>query len=207
MDEHMEIERRFLVDGREEKPWRQHSDVFQIEQYYTVGDWLSVNELTLMFEGDVFTDITPTERDHLASTASWTTRLRRRNGQFILTYKARISDDTSLELEWSVEEGMAQRLLAKGPFPSVSADSSLTGERKSRGDKPRMSIVLCSPWVIGSRGTETIRGRGRPLAGLVLAERGRLHFDVKARRIAELEWNVVARRLLATVAMFLDVGG
>lgn len=119
MNEHMEIERRFLVDGREEKPWRQHSDVFQIEQYYTVGDWLSVNELTLMFEGDVFTDITPTERDHLASTASWTTRLRRRNGQFILTYKARISDDTSLELEWSVEEGMAQRLLAKGPFPSV----------------------------------------------------------------------------------------
>ncbi len=119
MDEHMEIERRFLVDGREEKPWRQHSDVFEIEQHYTVGDWLNVQGLMLMFEGDVFTDITPTERDHLASTASWTTRLRRRNGQFILTYKARISDDTSLELEWSVEEGMAQRLLAKGPFPSV----------------------------------------------------------------------------------------
>jgi len=150
MDEHMEIERRFLVDGREEKPWRQHSDVFQIEQHYTVGDWLSVNELTLMFEGDVFTDITPTERDHLASTASWTTRLRRRNGQFILTYKARISDDTSLELEWSVEEGMAQRLLAKGPFPSV---------KKTR-------YVLT-----GSDGFlwEVDEFEG-PLAGLVLAE-------------------------------------
>ena len=119
MDKHMEIERRFLVDGREEKPWRQHSNVFQIEQYYTVGDWLNVNDLTLMFEDEVFTDITPTEREHLTSTASWTTRLRRRNEQYILTYKARISDDTSLELEWSVEEGMAQRLLSKGPFPSV----------------------------------------------------------------------------------------
>ena len=119
MDEHMEIERRFLVDGREEKPWRLHSDVFQIEQHYTVGDWLNVQDLALMFEGDIFTDITPTERDHLASTASWTTRLRRRNQHYILTYKARISDDTSLELEWNVEEGMARRLLAKGPFPSV----------------------------------------------------------------------------------------
>jgi adenylate cyclase len=119
MDEHMEIERRFLVDGREEKPWRQHSDVVQIEQHYTVGDWLSVNDLTLMFEDEVFAEITPTERDHLASTDSWTTRLRRRNQQYILTYKARVSDDTALELEWRVEEGMAQRLLAKGPFPSL----------------------------------------------------------------------------------------
>ena len=117
MDEHMEIERRFLVDGREEKPWRQHSDVFQIEQHYTVGDWLSVNDLSLVFEGEVFTAITPTERGHLASTASWTTRLRRRNERYILTYKARVSDDTSLELEWSVEGDMARRLLAKGPFP------------------------------------------------------------------------------------------
>ena len=50
MAEHMEIERRFLVDGREEKPWRQHSDVFQIEQHYTVGDWLNVQGLTLTFE-------------------------------------------------------------------------------------------------------------------------------------------------------------
>ena len=119
MDEHMEIERRFLVDGREEKPWRLHSDVFQIEQHYTVGDWLNVQDLALMFEDEVFTKITPVERDHLASTDTWTTRLRRRNEQYIMTYKARISDDTSLELEWSVEVHMAQRLLAKGPFPSV----------------------------------------------------------------------------------------
>ena len=66
MDEHMEIERRFLVDGREEKPWRQHSDAFQIEQYYTVGDWLNVQDFALMFEDEVFTKVTPVERDHLA---------------------------------------------------------------------------------------------------------------------------------------------
>ena len=119
MDDHMEIERRFLVDGREKKPWRQHSDVSQIEQHYTVGDWLNVQDLTLMFEGEVFTDITSTERDHLASTTAWTTRLRRRDQQYILTYKARVSDDTSLELEWYIEDHMAQRLLEKGPFPSV----------------------------------------------------------------------------------------
>ena len=119
MNEHMEIERRFLVDGREEKPWRQTADVFHIEQHYTVGNWLSTQNLTLVFEGDVVTSLTSMERDHLGSTSSWTTRLRRRNEQYILTYKARVSDDTALELEWSVEESMARRLLDKGPFPSV----------------------------------------------------------------------------------------
>ncbi len=119
LNQHMEIERRFLVDGREEKPWRQTSEIFHIEQHYTVGGWLNVRDLTLMFEDEVFTNITPVERDHLASTASWTARLRRRNQRYILTYKARVSDDTSLELEWGVEDDMAERLLAKGPFPSV----------------------------------------------------------------------------------------
>ena len=119
MSEHMEIERRFLVDARGDKPWRSASETFQIEQHYTVGDLLRAEELVLLFEGDVVTSLTSMERDHLGSTSSWTTRLRRRNEQYILTYKARVSDDTSLELEWSVEESMARRLLAKGPFPSV----------------------------------------------------------------------------------------
>lgn len=150
VDKHMEIERRFLVDGREEKPWRLHSDVFQIEQHYTVGDWLNVQDLALMFEDEVFTKVTPVERDHLASTDTWTTRLRRRNQHYILTYKARISDDTSLELEWNIEVHMAQRLLAKGPFPSV--------------EKTRYVLA-------GSDGlTWEIDEFEGPLAGLVLAE-------------------------------------
>ena len=119
MNEHMEIERRFIVDGREEKPWRQNSDVHRIEQHYTVGDWLNLDGNKLIFDGEVVTPITPVERDHLASTDAWTTRLRQRNDDYILTYKARVSDDTSLELEWNVEEGVARRLLAKGPFPAV----------------------------------------------------------------------------------------
>ena len=119
MKEHLEIERRFLVDGRDVKPWRKTSNISHIEQHYTVGDFLSTEGLALVFEGEVVTGITPTERDHLDSTDDWTTRLRRRNEEYILTYKAKVSDDTSLELEWRVEEGMARLLLAKGPFPSV----------------------------------------------------------------------------------------
>ena len=119
MNEHMEIERRFIVDGREEKPWRQNSDVHRIEQHYTVGDWLNLDGNKLVFEGEVVTQITPVERNYLASTDAWTTRLRQRDDDYILTYKAKVSGDTSLELEWNVEGGVARRLLAKGPFPAV----------------------------------------------------------------------------------------
>ena len=34
MDEHVEIERRFLVDARGDKPWRVNAATSQIEQYY-----------------------------------------------------------------------------------------------------------------------------------------------------------------------------
>ena len=119
MDEHVEIERRFLVDARGDKPWRVNAATSQIEQYYTVGDLLSIENGALLHEGEAVAALTEAEESHLASTPSWTTRLRRRDEAYILTYKARVSDDTSLELEWRVEEQIARRILSNGPFPSV----------------------------------------------------------------------------------------
>ncbi|MEC8168676.1 MAG: CYTH domain-containing protein [Candidatus Thermoplasmatota archaeon] len=119
MDEHVEIERRFLVDARGDKPWRVNAAISQIEQYYTVGELLSIEDGTLLHEGETVAALTEAEESHLASTPLWTTRLRRRDGVYILTYKARVSDDTSLELEWRVKEQTALRILSNGPFPSV----------------------------------------------------------------------------------------
>ena len=46
MDEHVEIERRFLVDARGDKPWRVNAAISQIEQYYTVGELLSIEAVS-----------------------------------------------------------------------------------------------------------------------------------------------------------------
>ena len=50
MDEHVEIERRFLVDARGDKPWM-NAATSQIEQYYTVGELLSIEDGVLSTKG------------------------------------------------------------------------------------------------------------------------------------------------------------
>ncbi|MBT5255125.1 MAG: hypothetical protein HOL72_05120, partial [Euryarchaeota archaeon] len=49
MSSHMEIERRFLVDGRSQKPWRSEAqNIHNIEQYY-----LQASNLNLDGEGNL----------------------------------------------------------------------------------------------------------------------------------------------------------
>lgn len=119
MDEYLEIERRYLVDGRESKPWREGSELLHIEQHYNVGVLLEPRQDALWFKDRPFTNLTEKEVDFFASTSTWTTRLRKRNDAYVLTYKSRISSDTTLELEWDIEAEKAESLLACGPFPSI----------------------------------------------------------------------------------------
>lgn len=119
MDDHVEIERRFLVDGREEKPWREGSEVLLIEQHYNVGKHLEMRAGALWFDDTKFAALTQSEIEFLAKNIAWTTRLRKRNETYVLTYKSRISNDTAIELEWVVEAAHALALLASGPFPSI----------------------------------------------------------------------------------------
>ena len=117
--ENMEIERRFIVDAREEKPWRVAGEAVSIEQHYGVGEWLAVGDNALTHKGRVVAAVSEQQRRHLDEVSDWTTRLRRKNATYILTYKSRLTKDTSLELEWTVSSEMAKRLLENGPFPSV----------------------------------------------------------------------------------------
>lgn len=119
MDDHLEIERRFLVDGREEKPWREGSEVLLIEQHYNVATYLEMRAGALWYNDTNFVALTQSEIELLGKNIAWTTRLRKRNQTYVLTYKSRISNDTAFELEWVVEEEDALALLASGPFPSI----------------------------------------------------------------------------------------
>ena len=117
--EFQEIERRFLVDGREGKPWRTGSTVFAIEQHYGVGDHLSHQPGGLFADGQRIVTVAPEEEDVLTGQSDWTTRLRKRNEEWWLTYKCRISHDTAFELEWPLSAERAYLLLTKGPYPFV----------------------------------------------------------------------------------------
>ncbi len=119
MDEHTEIERRFLVDARREKPWRNGSDRFAIEQHYNVGALLHVHEQALYLNEVHVANLTVGELELLMGVDSWTTRLRKRNEDYVMTYKSRIADDTAYELEWDVSPDVAGKLLERGPFPFV----------------------------------------------------------------------------------------
>lgn len=119
MDEYTEIERRFLVDAREEKPWRNGIGRFTIEQHYNVGALLQVHEQALYLNEVHVANLTVGELELLMAVDSWTTRLRKRNEDYMMTYKSRIADDTAYELEWDVSPDVAGKILERGPFPFV----------------------------------------------------------------------------------------
>ena len=117
--DHLEIERRFLVDAREEKPWREAEVHHAIEQHYGVGNHLHL-EQDVLFCGEVSV-VTLSEEQVSMFTQSddWVSRLRQRGDDWFLTYKSRRSKDTAFELEWVVRHAAARAIMACGPFPSI----------------------------------------------------------------------------------------
>ncbi len=148
--DHIEIERRFLVDGRGEKPWRTAPTAYAIEQHYNVGEHLNLRERNLMLGDDVLIELNDDEAALMASTSAWVSRLRKRDLQWFLTYKSRVSANAALELEWELTSEVAFALLQRGPFPSIA---------KTRYVLPAEDGFA---WEV-----DEFEG---PLAGLVLAE-------------------------------------
>ena len=118
LNELMEIERRFLVDGRYDKPWRDGARVFNIQQHYVPFEAFTVVEGWMNGFGHPLTTMTEEEVD-VWSSSTWVIRLRKMNEQHILTCKSRQSHDSSLELEWTVSKECFDAVLANGPFPHV----------------------------------------------------------------------------------------
>ena len=91
----IEIERRFLVDGRGEKPWRRgipKSIVqFYLEDVEITGDKINWN-------GEVLTK----SLESLDDIDTW--RVRRIDEKYILTAKGRRKGSTASEYEWEVSE-------------------------------------------------------------------------------------------------------
>ena len=114
-----EIERRFFVDGREDKPWRINSKSSQIKQFYFPKDAMRVKDGVLMMGEINIILMQPNELELWNSKPDWGGRLRVRDGLSIVTCKSRKSDDTAFELEWEVSPEIGEAIGSLGPYPHV----------------------------------------------------------------------------------------
>ena len=95
-----EIERRFLVDGRGDKPWRNAVDIRQITQYYLDSNDIEFHESVINYRGVPLVSISPEEFHILTKTEHWVSRIRIQNDVVILTLKGKQKGIATTELEW-----------------------------------------------------------------------------------------------------------
>jgi len=121
MSSHLEIERRFLVDGRSQQPWRnQAQSIHNIEQYYLQASNLNLDEEGNLCLSDVIM-VRPSQEEIevFESEPDWIPRIRIKDGVSIFTVKGPRKGMSGLELEWVVEDAASASVLQWGPFPNI----------------------------------------------------------------------------------------
>jgi len=121
MSTHLEIERRFLVDGRSQQPWRnQAQSIHSIEQYYLQASNLNLDEEGNLCLSDVIM-VRPSQEEIevFESEPDWIPRIRIKDGVSIFTVKGPRKGMSGLELEWVVEDAASASVLQWGPFPNI----------------------------------------------------------------------------------------
>ncbi len=113
MNENVEIERRFLVDGRNDKPW-QGGEYIEIQQYY-------LSEVTYE-NGEVAwcNQMLVKDNRDLGNVRTWRIRHRTdKNGtKIILTTKGKRIGATATEFEWEIPFKIYEKLNFEG-LPTV----------------------------------------------------------------------------------------
>lgn len=95
-----EIERRFLVDGRGDKPWRNTVDIRHITQYYLDSNDIEFHEAVINYRGVSLVSISTEEFQILTKTDYWVSRIRIQNDAVIFTLKGKQQGIATTELEW-----------------------------------------------------------------------------------------------------------
>ena len=143
-----EIERRFLVDGRRDKPWRECHSKVNIKQFYLDSAALEINQQSIAYSGFELVKITPEEYGILVGENNWISRIRMADEDIILTMKGKRLHASATELEWKINS-----------LPSIQNLEQLPHVIKTRYNKLGSDGLL---WEI-----DEFEGS---LAGLILAE-------------------------------------
>jgi len=101
----IEIERRFLVDARSDKIWREGASVSVFQCYISGVSQIDGNIVWKNFD---LVD----ESIELANISTW--RIRKSNGRVVLTAKGFRSGATASEFEWDLSEELYESLPLQG---------------------------------------------------------------------------------------------
>ena len=119
MSSGIERERRFIVDGRGDKPWREHGRAITIQQHYLPTESIILQDKTLFYEGQEITALSDEDAGLFAEHSDWVVRLRQWDEAHIISAKSKISDEAAFEIEQHIGASAARTILSDGPFPSV----------------------------------------------------------------------------------------
>ena len=123
MPENVEIERRFLVDGRHQRPWVEESfRSISILQWYLDREKLvaaSENGTIVYDQTMLVSDVPLAVTSQLEENTNWTVRLRKSHSSYVLTLKGKRVGSVAAEFEWPISQESAQSILEGTNYPLV----------------------------------------------------------------------------------------
>ena len=123
MPENVEIERRFLVDGRFERPWVHESTTcFEIKQWYLDKKEFNVSseQSAVMYENkQLVSGLSQEVCSILLQESDWTVRIRKFESSFFLTLKGSRKGAAAAEFEWEIEHDTAESVVNDSLYPFI----------------------------------------------------------------------------------------
>ena len=118
MQENLEIERRFFVDGRGPKPWQSCESKSRIMQFYIESSKINITDGVLNY-GSVGLVPLDEKMESISTFQNWTARIRYSDSSTILTLKGERIQATAVEFEWLISRSSGEEVLHSGEFPSI----------------------------------------------------------------------------------------
>ncbi|MEC7180837.1 MAG: CYTH domain-containing protein, partial [Candidatus Thermoplasmatota archaeon] len=123
MPENVEIERRFLVDGRFERPWVHESTTcIEIKQWYLDHKRfnVSVEQNAVVYKNkQLVSGLSKEVCSTLLEEPEWTVRIRKSHSAFLLTLKGSRKGACAAEFEWEIERDTAESVVDDSMYPFV----------------------------------------------------------------------------------------
>ncbi len=123
MPENVEIERRFLVDGRFERPWvHESTECIEIKQWYLDHKEfdVSIEHNAVMYKKkQLVSGLSQEICSTLLLEPDWTVRIRKSHSAYVLTLKGSRKGASAAEFEWEIERETAESVVDDLLYPFV----------------------------------------------------------------------------------------
>ena len=132
MPENVEIERRFLVDGRQQRPWTTRAtERVHIKQWYLDSNQLIISTQRGVLnygEMELIADLQSSLCQSLSDNPDWVVRIRKWNATYFLTLKGVRTGASATEYEWEIDQDVAESIVQDGIHPSIEKHRYLWNE-------------------------------------------------------------------------------